>query len=122
MNHRFSQQPDLHAMYQDAIDKDIEKGYIRKLESHEIHTTGRILAEHGVYIHVKAKLRRVSNAVAKYKGTCLNDMLLTGPDLFANFVGVILRFRLKMYSMCADIQRMYMPTRSKISSFPLGNR
>ena len=53
MKHRLSQQPDLHAMYQDTIDKDIEKAYSRKLESHETPTTGWILTEHVVYSHVK---------------------------------------------------------------------
>ena len=46
MKHRLSQQPDLHAMYQDTIDKDIERGYIR--ESHEVPSTGWILPEHSV--------------------------------------------------------------------------
>ena len=107
MNNRLSQQPDLHAMYQDTIDKDIDKGYIRKLESHEIPTTGWILPEHGVYSHVKASLRRVSNAAAKLKITCLNDMLPTAPDLLANLVGVILRFRQKKIPISADIEGMY---------------
>ena len=73
-----------------------------------LHTNGWILPEHGVYSHVKAKLRRVSNAVAKYKGTSLNDMLLTGPDPLANLVGVVLRFRQKMFPISADIEGMYM--------------
>ena len=73
-------------MYQDTIDTDLERGYFRKLESHEIPTTEWILPEHGVCSHVKAKLRRVSNAAAKVKGTCLNDKLHTGPDLLANLV------------------------------------
>ena len=47
MKYRLSQQPDLHTMYQDTIDKDTEKEYIRKLESHEIPTTRWILHEHG---------------------------------------------------------------------------
>ena len=40
LKHHLSQQPDLHATYQDTIDKDLEKGYNRKLESHENPTTG----------------------------------------------------------------------------------
>ena len=127
MKHRLSRQPDLHAMYQDTIDKDLEKGFIRKLESHEIPTRGWILPEHGVYSHVKAKLRRVSDAAAKFKGTCLNDMLLTGPDLLANLVGVILRFRQEKNPGFRGYRRHvhagFDPSsRSKISSFPLGNR
>lgn len=108
MKNRLSQQPNLHTMYQNTIDRDIEKGYIRKLEPCEVPTTGWILPEHGVYSQVKDKLRRVSNAAAKYKGTCLNDMLLTGPDLLANLVGVVLRFRQKQFPIAADIEGMYM--------------
>ena len=107
MKHRLTQQPDLHAMYQDIFDKDIEKGYNRRLESNEIPTTGWILSEHDAFSHVKPKLRRVSNAAAKNKGKCLNGMLLTGPDLLANIVGVILRFRQKMFPISADIESMY---------------
>ena len=35
-------------------------------------------------------------------------MLLTGPDLLANLVGVILRFRQKMFPISANIEGMYM--------------
>ena len=127
MKHRLSRQPDLHAMYQDTIDKDLEKGYIRKLESHEIPKTGWILLEHGVYSHVKAKLRRESNAAAKFKERCLNDMLLVGPDLLANLVGVILCFHQKKNPGFRGYRRHvhagFGPSsRSEISSFPLGNR
>ena len=107
MKHRLTQQPDLQAMYQDTFDKDIEKGYNRKLESNEIPTTGWILPEHVAYSHVKPKLRRVSNAAAKNKGKSLDDMLLTGPDLLANLVGFFLRFRQKMFPISADIEGMY---------------
>ena len=95
-------------MYQDTIVKDVEKGYLRKVESHENHTTGWILPEHGVYSHVKAKLRRVANAAAKIKGKCLNDMLLTGLDLFANLVGDNLRFCQYNSPISACIEGMYM--------------
>ena len=67
-----------------------------------------IIPGHGDYSHAKAKLRRVCNAAAKYKGPCLNDMLLKGPDLLANLVWVILRFRQMMFPISADIEGMYM--------------
>ena len=35
-------------------------------------------------------------------------MLLTGPDLLANLLGIILRFREKRYPLSADIEAMYM--------------
>ena len=39
---------------------------------------------------------------------CLNDMLLTGPDLRANLFGIILHFRVNKYPPSADIEAMYM--------------
>ena len=52
-------------------------------------------------------------------------MLLTGPDLLANLLGIILRFREKRYSLSADIEAMYMqvsvrPADRKFSQFLWG--
>ena len=74
-------------LYQNTIDQDLNKHYIRKLEPDEIPSTGWILPEHGIINPNKpGKFRRVSNAKSKFKRTCLNDMLLTGPDLLCNLL------------------------------------
>ena len=115
------------ALYQNTIDQDLSKHYIRKLEPDEILSTGWILPEYGVINPNKpGKLRRVSNAKSKFKGVCLNDMLLTGPDLLCNLLGVITRFREGKHPITADIEGMYMqvsvnPEDRKFSSFPLGS-
>ena len=71
--------------------------------------TGWLLPEHGVTNpNQPGKLRRVSNAKSRYRGVCLNDMLLTGPDLLCNLLGVVCRFREKRYPISADIKGMYM--------------
>ena len=81
------------ALYQNTIDQNLSKHYIWKLEPDEIPSTVWILPEHGVINPNKpGKLRRVSNAKSKFKGVCLNDMLLTRPDLICNLLGVITRF------------------------------
>ena len=41
------------------------------------------------------------------KGTCLNDQLLTGPDLLNDLLGVIFRFRLKKVTLSADIKGFF---------------
>ena len=97
------------ALYQNTIDQDLSKHYIRKLEPDEIPSTGWILPEHGVINPNKpGKLRRVSNAKSKFKGVCLNDMLLTGPDLLCNLLGLITRFREEKHPITTDIEGMYM--------------
>ncbi|XP_063711364.1 uncharacterized protein LOC134839672 [Symsagittifera roscoffensis] len=97
------------ALYQNTIDQDLNKHYIRKLEPDEIPSTGWILPEHGVINPNKpGKLRRVSNAKSKFKGVCLNDMLLTGPDLLCNLLGVITQFREGKHRITADIEGMSM--------------
>ena len=58
--------------------------------------------------HKPGKLRCVSNARSKYRGVCLNDMLLTCPDLFANLLVVLIRFRERKYPLTAGIEAMCM--------------
>ena len=53
------------------------------------------------------KVRRVCNAVAKYKDICLNDKLLAGPDLLHGLFGIIFRFREGPIALTADIVSMF---------------
>ena len=109
MKQHLSKQKEVQNLYEQTIAADLEKGYIRKLKNDEIPETGWLLPEHGVFNPNKpGKLRRVSNAASKFKGVCLNDMLLTGPDLLSNLLAVIIRFREHRYPISADIEGMYM--------------
>ena len=58
--------------------------------------------------HKPEKVPRVCNAAAKFRGTSLNDMLLTGPDLLQNLVGIIFRFREHPIALTADIEAMFL--------------
>ena len=58
--------------------------------------------------HKPGELRCVSKARSKYRGMCLNDMLLPGPDLLANLLGVLIRFREQKYPLTTDIEAMFM--------------
>ena len=53
------------------------------------------------------KVRRVSNAAAKFKGQSLNSNLNTGPDLLNNLVGILQRFRENPVAIISDIEDMF---------------
>ena len=57
--------------------------------------------------HKPGKVRRVSDAAAKYQGTSLNDQLSSGPDLLNSLVGILMRFRQESIAMSADIEAMF---------------
>ena len=59
--------------------------------------------------HKPEKVRRVSNAAAKYKGESLkNDKLLTGPDLLQNLMEIIFRLRKHQIALTVDIEAIFL--------------
>lgn len=66
------------------------------------------IPHHGVH-HAKKpdKLRVVFDCSARYKGTSLNDHLLSGPDMLNNLSGVLIRFRQHPIALMCDIQKMF---------------
>lgn len=62
----------------------------------------------GVYHPQKpGKIRVVFDSSTVFKGTSLNDMLLSGPNLNNTLVGVLLRFRREQIAITADIEQMF---------------
>ena len=53
------------------------------------------------------KFRVCQDAAARVEGTCLNDLLLSGPDLTNRIVGVLLRFRRHMVAIGSDIRGFF---------------
>ena len=84
--------------YQEAIDTDVNAGYVRKVDQTELSETKDklqwYLPNHPVINpHQPEKVRRVSNAAAKYQGIALNDKFLSGPDYLQSLIGIIFRYR-----------------------------
>ena len=103
-------------VYYDTVESYIAKDYARKLSPTEIATKEPkntwYLPHHAVTNPNKpGKIRVVFDAAAPYKGTSLNDQLVTGPDLLNSLVGVIMRFRLHAVAMIADIETMFFQVR-----------
>ncbi|KAM6948701.1 importin-13-like [Aplochiton taeniatus] len=62
----------------------------------------------GVYHPQKpGSIRVVFDSSAKYFGTSLNGVLLSGPDLNNSLIGVLIRFRKEQVAVIADIQQMF---------------
>ena len=98
-------------MYQQSIDTDVEKGFVKISDECEVKSTFEkewYLPHHPVQNPNKpGEVRRVCNAASKYKEVCLNDKLLAGPDLLHGLIGTIFRFREGPIALTADIESMF---------------
>ena len=112
LERRFQRDPNLKNLYQQSIDTDVEKGFVKILDESEVKGTfGKewYLPHHPVLNPNKpGKVRRVCNAASKHKEVCLNDKLLAGPDLLHGLIGTIFRFREGPIALTADIESMFL--------------
>ena len=89
----------------------LDRGYAEEVDADD--TSGQIgriwyLPHHGVYHpHKPSKIRIVFDCSAKCKGVSLNSMLLSGPDMTSNLLGVLLRFRLEEVAVIGDVECMF---------------
>ena len=102
--------------YYDTVESYIAKDYARKLSPTETAPKEPkntwYLPHHAVTNPNKqGKIRVVFDAAAPYKGTSLNDQLVTGPALLSSLVGVIMRFRLHAVAMIADFETRFFQVR-----------
>ena len=65
------------------------------------------IPHHGVYHPKKNKIRVVFDCSARFKGTSLNDHLLSGPDLTNSLVGILCSFRKYPYAISCDVEKMF---------------
>ncbi|VDH98788.1 Hypothetical predicted protein [Mytilus galloprovincialis] len=62
----------------------------------------------GIYHPKKPdKVRCVFDSSASYDNVSLNSVMLRGPDMTNNLVGVLMRFRKELIGIMADIQQMF---------------
>ncbi|XP_028416265.1 uncharacterized protein LOC114540191 [Dendronephthya gigantea] len=98
--------------YNEQINEMTELNFARKLSKEEVKNhKGPVhyIAHREVLRPDKRStpVRIVFNSSANYKGQCLNDFWMKGPDLLNNLFGVVLRFRENEVAFCADISKMY---------------
>ncbi|XP_028397206.1 uncharacterized protein LOC114521015 [Dendronephthya gigantea] len=109
---RLKQNPEQAKAYQEQMEQMESLGFSRKLTEQEIKEYNgplHYIAHHEVVRPDKKStpVRIVFNSSSKYKGQCLNDCWVKGPDLLNNLFGVILRFREQPVAVSGDISKMY---------------
>lgn len=108
---KMSRDPDFAAEYKKIIDSYVQKGYARKLSTHEANLKDSrtwYLPHFAIRNPNKpGKLRLVFDAAAEVRGVSLNSALLTGPDLNIPLTRILFRFRIGLVGVTADIREMY---------------
>lgn len=94
--------------YVKFMEEVIERGDAELIEDGGTKGERWYIPHHGVR-HAKKpdKLRVVFDCSARYKGTSLNDHLLSGPDMLNNLSGVLIRFRKHPIALMCDIEKMF---------------
>ena len=110
LHSRLSKDETLRIKYQETLQTDLEKGYVKPVVFTEPQPeTVWYLPHHPVCNPKKpGKVRRVANAASSFRGQSLNDNLLSGPDLLQNLFLLLLRFRERPVAVTADIEAMFM--------------
>ncbi|KAJ8038240.1 hypothetical protein HOLleu_15605 [Holothuria leucospilota] len=64
---------------------------------------------HQPVLHLRkpGRVRVVFDCASRYKGTCMNDQLLHGPDYTNNLIRVLSRFRRDSVAFIADVEAMF---------------
>ncbi|KAK7880336.1 hypothetical protein WMY93_033028 [Mugilogobius chulae] len=95
--------------YKKFMEEIIAHGDAEKVPEQDIDKTPAwYIPHHGVYHPQKpGRIRVVFDGSAKFQGTCINDHLLTGPELTNTLLGVLCRFRRGPVAIMCDIERMF---------------
>ena len=109
LKRRFLQDNELFKDYKGTMEKYLADGHGRRVPPEELHVKDRPLwyLPHHHVLYKPEKTKVVFYCAAKYRGTFLNDQLLTGPDLKNSILGVLTRFREDRVALSADIKCMF---------------
>ncbi|XP_041983271.1 uncharacterized protein LOC121736254 [Aricia agestis] len=94
--------------YSKQVNNLLSSGYAELVSTPATSPRTWYLPHFSVVHPQKGKVRLVFDAAAKCGGKCLNDALLTGPDLLQSLFGVLVRFREGKIAVVADIKEMFL--------------
>ncbi|XP_040289970.1 uncharacterized protein LOC121002590 [Bufo bufo] len=103
-----SRKPEMERHFVDFIQNIFDRGHAEPAPPLKEGEECWYLPSFGVYHPRKPdQIRVVFDSSAQHEGFSLNDMLLTGPNLNNNLIGVLIRFRQEPVAVMADIQQMF---------------
>ena len=103
----------LRQRYQETVDVDVKKGFVRVLDATELENTKTDLQWYVPHLPVlnpnkQDEVRRVYNAASKVGGVLPNDIFMAGPELLQSLIGIIFRFTEKQIALTADFVAMFL--------------
>ena len=108
---RLMKNENLHIKHQETMNSYIDDGHAEKIPKEELEPDDRPVwyVPHHPVVHPLQleKVRVVCDCAATYKGTSLNQQLMSGPDQTSQLVGVLIRFRQEKVGLVADIEAMF---------------
>ncbi|GBP67850.1 hypothetical protein EVAR_86676_1 [Eumeta japonica] len=105
---KLSKNDNLKHEYCEQINNLLKNGYAEPAPNQSTSERLWYLPHFAVTHPQKKKVRLVFDAAARTNGKCLNDALLTGPDLIRSLLGVLVRFRQGRVAVSADIKEMFL--------------
>ena len=107
---RLKRSPDVAHAYNKCLEQYVEKSYVSKVPEQERIKFQWYLPHFPVLRPEKdtTKVRIVFDALAKYDGISMNDMLYQGPKLQRDLFDVLLWFRRRPVAVVCDIAEMYL--------------
>ena len=110
LERRLAKNESLKLKYFISIKKDLAKGYISLLPKAELERQDIWYLPHHPVVNPRKpeKVGKDCNAAKRFRKYCLNDVLMKGPDLLQNLIGILFRFRENCVALSADIEEMFL--------------
>lgn len=106
----FAREPEMRADYLEFMGKIIEKGHASPVSRDDAPPPlGRswYLPHFATYHNTKHTICVVFESSCEFRGVSLNKVLLPGPDLMNNLIGVLMRFRKESVAVMCDVEQMF---------------
>ena len=102
--------PEVARRYKEAMNANVQKGYVRKLETNEAEDGPSCCFPDFSVIREDretTKVRIVFDSAVRCKGVSLNGVMLTGPKLQRDVLEILLPVRPGPVALVADIKEMF---------------
>ena len=98
-------QPDLKEFLVESMAEMQSNNYIERVPDADCANDQKWYLPYFVTSQVKKRI--VYDGKAKFKGTCVNDIIMPGPDLLNPLLHVLTRFRLGKYALMSDVTKCF---------------